>query len=98
LFLRFNASKVTLPGFAGGEYLPLPGSEGLAFPFRSVEPFGLSSSALSSPPKGSGSKTHDEACSPSMGTPLLRQIALRSKGVTQDSGDSSNMVRVPLIF
>jgi len=24
LFLRFNVSKVTLSGFAGGEYLPLP--------------------------------------------------------------------------
>ncbi len=32
LFLRFNTSKVTLSGFAGGEYLPLPASEGPAFP------------------------------------------------------------------
>ena len=32
LFLRFNASKVTLSGFAGGEYLPLPASKGPAFP------------------------------------------------------------------
>ena len=31
--LRFNASEVTLSGFAGGEYLPLPSSKGLAFPF-----------------------------------------------------------------
>jgi len=30
--LRFNASKVTLSGFAGGEYLPLPASKGPAFP------------------------------------------------------------------
>jgi hypothetical protein len=28
-----NASKVTLPGFAGGEYFPLPASKGPAFPF-----------------------------------------------------------------
>jgi len=33
LFLRFNASEVTLSGFAGGEYLPLPTSKGPAFPF-----------------------------------------------------------------
>jgi len=33
LFLRFNGSKVTLSGFAGGEYLPLPASKGPAFPF-----------------------------------------------------------------
>jgi hypothetical protein len=33
LSLRFNASKVTLSGFAGGEYLPLPTSKGPAFPF-----------------------------------------------------------------
>ena len=33
LFLRFNASEVTLSGFAGGEYLPLPASNGPAFPF-----------------------------------------------------------------
>jgi len=33
LFLRFNASKVTLSGFAAGEYLPLPASKGPAFPF-----------------------------------------------------------------
>jgi len=33
LFLRFNASKVTLSGFAGGEYFPLPASKGPAFPF-----------------------------------------------------------------
>ena len=26
-------SEVTLSGFAGGEYLPLPASKGLAFPF-----------------------------------------------------------------
>jgi hypothetical protein len=33
LSLRFNAFEVTLSGFAAGEYLPLPASEGLAFPF-----------------------------------------------------------------
>jgi hypothetical protein len=33
LFLCFNASEVTLSGFAGGEYLPLPASKGPAFPF-----------------------------------------------------------------
>ncbi len=33
LFLRFITSKVTLSGFAGGEYLPLPASKGPAFPF-----------------------------------------------------------------
>jgi len=33
LFLRFHAFEVTLSGFAGGEYLPLPASKGLAFPF-----------------------------------------------------------------
>jgi len=33
LFLRFNASEVTLSGFAGGEYFPLPASKGPAFPF-----------------------------------------------------------------
>jgi hypothetical protein len=32
LFLRFNASKVTLSGLAGGEYLPLTTSKGPAFP------------------------------------------------------------------
>ena len=31
--LRFSTSEVTLSGFAGGEYLPLPTSKGLAFPF-----------------------------------------------------------------
>ena len=30
--LRFHAFEVTLSGFAGGEYLPLPASKGLAFP------------------------------------------------------------------
>jgi hypothetical protein len=30
---RFSAFEVTLSGFAGGEYLPLPSSKGLAFPF-----------------------------------------------------------------
>jgi hypothetical protein len=59
LSLRFSASEVTLSGFAGGEYFPLPASKGLAFPFRSAEPFGL----------------------PSMGTPLLQQIALADNGV-----------------
>jgi hypothetical protein len=33
LSLRFNASEVTLLGFADGEYLPLPASKGPAFPF-----------------------------------------------------------------
>ena len=33
LSLRFSASEVTLSGLAGGEYLPLPASKGLAFPF-----------------------------------------------------------------
>ena len=33
LFLHFNAFEVTLLGFAGGEYLPLPASKGLVFPF-----------------------------------------------------------------
>jgi len=33
LWLRFNAFEVTLTGFAGGEYLPLPRSQGPAFPF-----------------------------------------------------------------
>ncbi len=32
LSLRFSASKVTLSGLAGGEYLPLSASKGLAFP------------------------------------------------------------------
>ena len=36
LFLRFNGSKVTLSGFAGGEYLPLLASKGPAFPFPSA--------------------------------------------------------------
>jgi len=30
---RFPAFEVTLSGLAGGEYLPLPASKGLAFPF-----------------------------------------------------------------
>jgi hypothetical protein len=71
LFLRFNTFKVTLSGFEGGEYLPLPASKGPAFPFPSATPFGLSS----------GSKTQDKLCSPSMGTPLLWQITLRNNGV-----------------
>ncbi len=33
LSLRFSAFEVTLSGLAGGEYLPLPASKGLAFPF-----------------------------------------------------------------
>jgi len=33
LSFRFTTSALTLSGFAGGEYLPLPASEGLAFPF-----------------------------------------------------------------
>jgi hypothetical protein len=56
LLLRFNTCEVTLSGFAGGEYSPLPASKGLAFP---------------------------EACSPSKGTPLLRQITLRNNRVPQ---------------
>jgi hypothetical protein len=32
LSLRFSASEVTLSGFAGGEYFPLPASKGPAFP------------------------------------------------------------------
>ena len=63
--------EVTLSGFAGGEYLPLPASKGLAFPLRSAGPFGLSS----------GAKTQDKLCSPSMGTPLLQQIALMDNDV-----------------
>ena len=34
---RSDALEVTLSGFAGGETLPLPRSEGGAFPFRSAE-------------------------------------------------------------
>ncbi|MFB0505334.1 MAG: hypothetical protein ACETWT_01235, partial [Thermodesulfobacteriota bacterium] len=37
LSLRFHTSEVTLSGFAGREYIPLPASEGLAFPLRSAE-------------------------------------------------------------
>jgi hypothetical protein len=33
LSFRFPAFEVTLSGLAGGEYLPLPASKGLAFPF-----------------------------------------------------------------
>jgi hypothetical protein len=33
LSLRLHAFEVTLSGFAGGEYLPLPASKGLVFPF-----------------------------------------------------------------
>ncbi len=33
LFLRSNTSEVTLSGFTGGEYLPLPASKEPAFPF-----------------------------------------------------------------
>ena len=56
----------------------------------STPPFGLSSSALRhvdelmssrSLPKGSGSKTQDKLCSPSMGSPLLQQISLMDSGV-----------------
>ena len=36
LSLRFSPSEVTLSGFAGGEYLPLPASKGPAFPFPSA--------------------------------------------------------------
>jgi len=32
-FLRFTACAATLSELAGGEYLPLPATEGLAFPF-----------------------------------------------------------------
>jgi len=37
LSLRFNTSRVTLPGFAGGKYSPLPAPKGPAFPLRSAE-------------------------------------------------------------
>jgi hypothetical protein len=33
LSFRFRVFEVTLLGVAGGEYLPLPASKGLAFPF-----------------------------------------------------------------
>ena len=36
LSFRFSAFEVTLSGFADGEYLPLPASEGPAFPFPSA--------------------------------------------------------------
>jgi hypothetical protein len=32
-------------------------------------------------PNGSGSKTQDKLCSPSMGAPVLQQISLMDKGV-----------------
>ena len=70
LFLRFNACEVTLSGFATGEYLPLPASKGPAFPSRSPE--------LTTKPF---SRAQAEACSPSMGTPLLQQITLRNNEV-----------------
>jgi len=73
LSLHFSISEVTLSGLAGGEYFPLPASKGLVFPLRSAESFGLSS----------GSKTHVEACLPSMGTPPLQEFALRNNGVLQ---------------
>jgi len=45
---------------------PLQPLKGVAFSFRSAEPFG---------------SAQDKLCSPSMGTPLLQQIALRDNGV-----------------
>jgi len=81
LSLRFNAFEVTLSGFAGGEYLPLPPSKGPPFPFPSAPPFGLPSAMSARAEWSSGSKTQDKLCSPSMGTPLLRQITLMDKGV-----------------
>jgi hypothetical protein len=68
--------------------------EGLAFPFPSAAPFGLSSSALSSLPKGSGSRTQDKLCSPSMGIPLLQHISLTDTGVPLEIQETSP--KIPL--
>jgi hypothetical protein len=58
---------------------------------RSTEPFGLPS-AMSS-----GSKTHDEACLPSMGTQLLQQISLMDNGVPLKLRKLQNNTRITRI-
>jgi hypothetical protein len=50
-------------------------------PRRELGPNGVFDRELR--PNGSGSKTHDEARSPSMGPPLLLQITLMDKGIRQ---------------
>jgi hypothetical protein len=55
LSLRFKASEVTLSGFAGGEYLPLPASKGLAFPFLLT---------LDGYPTSPADYAHGQGCSP----------------------------------
>ena len=78
-----------LSRLAGGESSPPPASKGPAFPFPSAAPFGLSSSALRhvdelmssrSLSKGSGSKTQEKLCSPSMVTLPLQHISLIDNG------------------
>jgi hypothetical protein len=39
--------------------------------------------------KGSASESHDEACSPAMGTPLLQQISLMDNGVPLETQEAS---------
>jgi len=61
--LRSLALALTLAGLTGGEYLPLPRSEGGVFPFRSA--------ALGHELGPNGA--HVEACSPSMGPQRFRK-------------------------
>ncbi len=71
LFLRFNASKVTLSGFACGEYLPLPASKGPAFPF----PLTLDGYPTSSADYAQKQRSHLEKSPETPISPLLLMIA-----------------------
>jgi len=57
---------VTLSGFAGGEYLPLPASKGLAFPFLLT---------LDGYPTSSANLAHGQRCSlETQETPILTKL------------------------
>jgi len=63
------------------KFSPLPASQGLTLPSRSAEPFGLSS----------GSKTHVEACSPSMGIPTSPAHYAHGQRRSPETQDTSGL-------
>ena len=75
LSLRFSASKVTLSGLAGGEYLPLSASKGLAFPFLVT---------LDGYPTSPAHYAHGQRFSPvTLDAPERKNLNLRSELVFQ---------------
>jgi hypothetical protein len=65
LSLRSEAHAVTLSGFAGGEFLPLPASKGRAFPFLLT---------LDGTPTASAMSLRDKRLPKNGGTPQKRFV------------------------